>query len=146
MGCCCSCSGGKEGEDEGAVVSETEMREQELANRKVLAIARGMSAPSIDVQDYNKVRCVVTRAVCRVLCAAYCVNMTVFLGFVRVRVDSNTFALVVSIFFSATFGNGSRVSLLTQMILGLIVSLFVAGIRGWSCTRVGSVGARCRLL
>ena len=59
MGCCCSCIGGKEGEDEGAVVSETEMREQELANRKVLAIARGMSAPSIDVQDYNKVRCVV---------------------------------------------------------------------------------------
>ena len=55
MGCCCS---SKEGSSDGAAgaVSETEMREHETANRKVLAIARAMSAPSIDVTDnYTKV-------------------------------------------------------------------------------------------
>lgn len=52
MGCCCS----TKGEDEGPAVSEAEMREQELANRKVLSVAKAMSAPSIKVQDYNTVR------------------------------------------------------------------------------------------
>ena len=55
MGCCCSSKEGSSDDGAGAV-SETEMREHETADRKVLAIARGMSAPSIAVPDnYTKV-------------------------------------------------------------------------------------------
>lgn len=57
MGCCCS-SKEESSNGGGGAVSETEMREHETANRKVLAIARAMSAPSIEVPDNDTKVCV----------------------------------------------------------------------------------------
>lgn len=55
MGCCSSCLGG--GDDGAPSAAETEMQAQNAeADKKILSIARGMSAPSIEVADRTKVR------------------------------------------------------------------------------------------
>jgi len=77
MGCCCSCiGGGDDGSPTGA--SETEMQEQELADRKILSIARGMSAPSIEVEDFNKV-CDDSWRAAPMYCNVECVARALFL-------------------------------------------------------------------
>jgi hypothetical protein len=62
MGGCCSCCGDSEndGNDGKATLSSAEIELQaQLAEKdlKSLAIARGMSAPTIEVIDRVKVRC-----------------------------------------------------------------------------------------
>lgn len=37
-------------------LTDAHMNEQEMTNRKILSIARGMSAPTIELKDSNKVR------------------------------------------------------------------------------------------
>lgn len=55
MGACCSCCG-QGSADDGSSASEMEMRAQNAeAEAKVLSVARGMSAPSIEVVDRTKV-------------------------------------------------------------------------------------------
>lgn len=58
MGCCCSCWGGGGEEENGSASSaaETELQAQNAeGDRKMLSIARGMSAPTIEVEDRTKV-------------------------------------------------------------------------------------------
>jgi hypothetical protein len=57
MGCCSSCLGRTENDNGGgSSAAETEMRAQnDEAAAKVLAVARGMSAPTIDVIQRTKV-------------------------------------------------------------------------------------------
>jgi hypothetical protein len=57
MGCCSSCLGRNENDNGGcSSAAETEMRAQnDEATAKVLAVARGMSAPTIDVIQRTKV-------------------------------------------------------------------------------------------
>ena len=52
MGCCCSCLE----KNDGSEAAETEMQAQNAEqNNKTMCIARGMSAPSIEVADRTKV-------------------------------------------------------------------------------------------
>jgi hypothetical protein len=55
MGCCCSCLGGDQ-EDGSPSAAETELQAQNAeVDKKILSIARGMSAPTIEVEDRTKV-------------------------------------------------------------------------------------------
>lgn len=52
--CCCSCISGGDGEGGSAAETELQQRNAE-ADKKTLAIARGMSSPTIEVEDRVKV-------------------------------------------------------------------------------------------
>jgi hypothetical protein len=58
MGACCSrCCRSSDGDDGNGEVSAAELELQAQADLKSLCIVRGMSAPTIEIEDRTKVRC-----------------------------------------------------------------------------------------
>jgi hypothetical protein len=62
-GCCSSCCGiGNDGDDDKGALSAAELElqaQKSQADLKSLSVARGMSAPTIEIQDRTKVCCFV---------------------------------------------------------------------------------------